>query len=507
MSRHLIRTGLVGLLVLLLGAGPAAADFKALLKRIPGEANVLVVCDVEKIMQSPLAVKEGWAAQRSSAYARQPMLVPPEAVRVAMAGLINFQEFDTIWEVSVIEMAKPRSIESIAKGEGGFVDRVADASAAFSPLDAYFIELAPGTLGVVAPANRQFAARWLREKQTLAGAFASSYLRLAAAAAERGTEFVLAVDLEDVIAAPRVARRLREETWSSLENQKYDLKTLCELLASAKGMTLNVEIGDAIRGTAKFEFGQDTAPIVAFAQPLLLELLDRLGAQVEGLDKWEAKAARNTLTFQGPLTTEGFMRLASIVQPPRPQPVAMAEAPPGRPPAGQDQPPAQPAAVNPAAASVEYYRAIDRMMSKLGQSIGSGAKSASLAQSASWMRRDARRINQLPILNVDPDLIAFGSEVATGLVEIANICSSGGQRTREGTEAIQTTYTGGYGYDNPYPDQQAAADRMNADKQRREVVAREKAAAMDAAGQVLQGLRAAQAQIRVAMTQKYNVEF
>jgi hypothetical protein len=41
-------------------AGPAAAQFRELAGRVPNSANALVLLNVEKILQSPKAVAEGW---------------------------------------------------------------------------------------------------------------------------------------------------------------------------------------------------------------------------------------------------------------------------------------------------------------------------------------------------------------------------------------------------------------------------------------------------------------
>jgi hypothetical protein len=104
-------------------------------------------------------------------------------------------------------------------------------------------------------------------------------------------------------------------------------------------------------------------------------------------------------------------------------------------------------------------------------------------------------------LNVDPELVAFGAEVAARLSTLAGIGATGSQRTLEGTAAVETDQGdyydeyGNYRYDD------------TPDRERRQAVAREKAAAAESAAQVLQGLSTQRAEVRARMTAKYQVEF
>ncbi len=507
MTRSVSRTGRWALLGLCLSARPAvAADFKELVKRVPGEANVLVVCDLEKVLKSPIAAREGWAAKRADAYANQPMIVPPEATRLVMAGLLNLHELDALWEVSVIELSKPRPTETIARAERGFVETIADKPAAYSPQDAYFLELGPQTLGVVTPANRQFAARWAGQKNTLGGSFVSSYLWQTTLAMEAGTEFALAIDLEDAIGAPRIAERIRTDAWQSLEGKKYDLKALCELLASVKGVLLKIDVGEKISGKATIDFGQDVTLLGELGQPLVLELLDKAGASIPDFADWQVAVRGKSLALEGPLSTEAFIQIASIVRPPAPVEAAAAEPAPA--PAGQKPPPkgeTPRGAADAATASLEYYRAIDRMFQKLTKDIGAGSRSATLKQISGWLRRDSQRINRLPLLNVDPELAQWGGMVAARFGEAAAACSYGDQRTFQELQRVRAGFTG-ESWDDPYGDR-GVVERINADRDRTAIIAEQKALTINEVSKVLQGLTASQAQIRQRMTERYKVPF
>ena len=86
-----------------------------LARRIPADANALVLIDVEKTVAAPLARKQGWAAKLESAYVERPIFLPPEAKKLVLgASLDTNNEFVGAWELAVMEMAEPISVRSIA---------------------------------------------------------------------------------------------------------------------------------------------------------------------------------------------------------------------------------------------------------------------------------------------------------------------------------------------------------------------------------------------------------
>jgi len=48
-----------------------------------------------------------------------------------------------------MELSEPMSMRSIARSEGGYVDEINGAVAAWTPSDAYFVSLSDRTLGVI----------------------------------------------------------------------------------------------------------------------------------------------------------------------------------------------------------------------------------------------------------------------------------------------------------------------------------------------------------------------
>ena len=150
----------------------------------------------------------------SADYAPKPLIVPPDASRVVMAALVDTIDLDSIWEVSLMDLAKPVSLDLMARAERGYLDKLGQTSAVWSPVNAYFIQFEPLVLAAASPADRQFAARWAARKP--GGALMSSYLSSGAGAVGSQTPSVMAIDLQDATCAPKVQGRLLNEKFDAL---------------------------------------------------------------------------------------------------------------------------------------------------------------------------------------------------------------------------------------------------------------------------------------------------
>jgi hypothetical protein len=137
-----------------------------------------------------------------------------------------------------------------------------------------------------------------------------------------------------------------------------------------------------------------------------------------------------------------------------------------------------------------------------------------LFDQAAWMRRDARRIGDLPILNVDPELVAWGTDVSVKLSTTAGMFLGGQQEMRASVAQIgsPTPQTSDYSWNGSYYTEsidEAAyrRDLNNWREQRRAASGAQYAKTVEEASRVLESLNADRLAIRQKMTAKYNVEF
>src|SRR5262245_38895307 len=87
-------------LVTLLTAGWVLGDFPDMMSRVPGDANVLMAMDVERILASPLATKEGWKEKQAADYAARPLTFPPQVTKVIRAGQVDLELHQSKWQVA-----------------------------------------------------------------------------------------------------------------------------------------------------------------------------------------------------------------------------------------------------------------------------------------------------------------------------------------------------------------------------------------------------------------------
>jgi hypothetical protein len=488
-------------LVSLVLAAPALADVKDLLGRVPGEANAIIIVDVDKLLASPLALKEGWAKKRAARYADEPLLVPPQTATLVLASALDLNSMQANWEVAVMELKTEVPLKDLARGEGGYLDKLGDKPAVRSPLNAFYVQLKPQVLGTVAPANRQLAARWARQKHVVGGAFLSDYLQ--SAAGQSGNTMVLmAIDLQDVTSPSQIKTRLQHDPLTSLE-KAGDLAKLIETVASVKGLTLTIDVTDSINGKGVIDFGQDAAPLADVAGPLLLEILARAGAAIPDLADWQFAVKRNQMTFSGKLSREGFRNLLSLIEPPAPVAVAAAPAEPAPVKAAAPPPAAEDGKARTIAASQEYFKTVSKILDKFHERVGTGSKSASLADIATWLQRDARRIERLPLVDVDPDLVAFGVAVAARMKQASQVTNVGSMELRARTSGVSVNSSS---YDD-YDDDGVSMAQVERAGELRQAALEEKASTLQEANAILNELTGALGEVRAKLTQRYGVEF
>ncbi len=483
-------------------AGIALADVNDLLSRIPPGANAVGIIDVDGVVTSPLGLKNDWKKKLSNAYAAKPLIVPPDAKKLVYASWIEPTTMTPVWEASVIELANAPSMERIAKKERGFVDTIGDKQAAWSPINAYFVRLDTRLLGALTPADRQFTTRWAQQGGSR-GALVSPYLQAAVNGINPKTDYLFAFDLSNAVAAKRARMRLTSGEFESLVGKPINVNKVCNTIASIKGLTLQVDVDDQATGQCTVDFGLPAAALGDIAKPLLLEMAGRTGASIDDFEGWKATTKDNSIVLAGSLSNDGLRRLFSIVDPPSPRGTGEADEPaPGSTKGGGDAPAGGPTA----AASKQYYDAVSGMIDNLGTLI---RRAPSMTQSGTYIGRDARRIDRLPIMNVDPDLLNWGQFVSSQMLNLASVCTTGGLNARSTTLGILDPSVSEYDTDMGAEaiDPNDGINAINVTRERRAALADAKSKTAQSASGILSQIEGSRGQIRNAMTQKYKTEF
>jgi len=477
--------------VCLISAKPAQAQFDGLLKRIPPSANALVLIDVDAVHKSPKAIRERWQETYETEYMKRGLILPPEASRIALAAQLNQKDdMSANWELAVMDLNDAISMRSVARSEGGYVDEINGAASAWTPSNAYFVELDPKLMGVMYPDNRQAVARWTQFGQTNDEVLLSSYLQLAAERVNREGQIVMALDMSEAMQPHAL-----EETLATLElfegKMDVDLRGIADALMGLQGLTLAVNIGDEPKGKVWIEFDRDIKALKPFAKQLALTALEKHGATIEDLKKWKFDIGYNTITMEGPMTESAMRRVFSVLEIPSTKFSTVDEeevtASDGNPTVG---------------ASQTYFSSLTVLIDDLRKGIVGKTTSTSL-----WMDRYARKIDRMPILNVDEELLAFGASVSASFRVM-----SGAKKTSAVRKGVRQSNTYGNYYRTGYGGRYGGRHTrygygVSASSQRARISTQERAKANTVKFDEFEKIENSLAAIRQRMTQKYMVEF
>jgi hypothetical protein len=433
-------------IVLVLSVSPAGLSsvalgqdpFGALVNRVPRSANAVVILNVEKILSSPVAVQEGWRDDMAKSFESGLIRVPPQAVRFVLGAEIDLEFMEPKWEVALADMAVDWSTEEVMKRRGGTPDTVGGLPAVALPEDIYVVQFASRTLGAMAPANRQAVYRWLRELQS--NQPLSPYLERAAGFSFRAsTDIIMAIDLEGAVNPQRIQENVNNSDLPSKTG--LTAEELTKVLEGVRGVRLGINIGARPVAALAVDF-RDPVPFSPDqAKALVLEVLAEKGMSISDIESWKASVSekRTFITIQGYLSDSGLRRVLSVIDSHAPEEPQTAQP-------EQPEQPEQPASPgeHPSkviASSVKYFQTIDTLLSDLKQDM---KKVANINGIAVWFDRYADKIDRMPILNVDKDLVNFGAYVATQLRGASGSVRMMGIRGRARTMTI--TDAGGYNY-------------------------------------------------------------
>ena len=474
----------VVLLVFAMAVPLFAAD--ELTQRIPAGANAIMVIDVTALESAPLAQAQGWSKKHEAASVERPLMLPPEATRIVIGSQLNFAgEMNVEWQVAAMNLVEPLSMRSIARAEGGYLDKIGTADCVWVPSDAYFVSLEAKQLGVVFPANRQLVSRWT---QNNAGVMASGYLLVAAKQVDRSNQIMMAVDLKDVPQPHRLRERLQESP--ALKTLSAKMDAIEKLILGVQGLTLRIAVGQSAKGTLRVDFSDSPSVLGTQAKPLLLEAFDNFGASLPGLDQWTAKTESKSIVLEGTFTTDALRRVFSLLELPSTKFSTLKDELPDTP---SDATTPSPAAKG--AASKAYFKGVTVLIEDLRKTLGDTRDNHAV-----WMERYGRKVDALPVLNIDEDLLAWGARVGETFRVMALAERSGGIKAGVRKSGVYGNYQ--YNYD-----QNGYANFRTTGSVRYQIDSEEKAQAKAVRFNNWKEIEDATAAIRKDLTKRYQTEF
>jgi hypothetical protein len=497
MSR--IRLPLTCFFILLIAPRAAEGQFSGMKPRIPSDANTLVLINVAKLLDSDVADQKRWEARRQAAYQAGVSALPPDATEVVLAGRSDHEFGTSIWELGIAKLNAPRDISTTAARFGGTMDRILDIAAVRLPDDHYVVQLRPDMIASYTPANRQDVSRWLESTSLItAEPGLSPYLQQAFDYATKvGTPIIMAMDLKGTLSAANVKSAI--ESFESIRDANLDTAALTKLASGVQGMMLGITVGKQVTAAVRVDFDQSPQILSSIGKPLLIEVLRRQGASIEEMYDWTPSINGNTFLLQGTMTSSGMRRVMSVLELPSTltdasQQVATEIA---------DDPDSQQRI-----ATLQYFQSITSMLDDLREK-PKRDHVQTFGQAAIWYGKYARRIDKLPMLNVDDAMLDFGALVADSLRDAEAAMKGVGMRSSRRTAGNNS---GGGGYSVSYGGYRmgiSAAHASVREKGRSDAIIRgnERTAGAASVQQIWVQIDEETAALRREMTKKYAVEF
>jgi len=496
-------------LVLLLGTTvpTARAQYGELVRRLPNETNAILLLNVDQLHRSPLAVKEDWRADHEQQFAAGLVIVPPQASKLVMGAQMDLHEFAPKWQAALMELHYEPDLAKAAARLDGSLDNVGGREVAVLPGDLAVAKMGPKWAGMYHPADRQEVARWLNRMDEGTSGKLSPYMEASVKFAEGGAPLIMAIDLNHAVSAQQIRPILDE--LKSLAGQDVDKDALAEVLASIQGVSLGVTVREKRFGKIKVDFADDATIMAPFAKPLLLEILGRRGLMIQEFNDWKVAGSAHQITLEGDLYQSGMRRILSVLDaPPALQQQASASTQ-----ADSDSQKEQQKVM--ALATKRYFDAITTMMDDLRYK-REDAGFVTWNQVGAWWEKYARKIDRLPTLNVDPEMLEFGAWVADAMRSAENALKGISPRSKmRMTEAanqyavrsysapIGVTRRGVYGWGG-----WTATEDLSAKGQiQSQIRTQEKIRGNMSANNTAQGIEAAIGDMRRYMTQKYQMQF
>lgn len=399
--------GLLAILVSSSGSSSSGAEFSALIRRVPEAANALVLVDADRVFASPVAQTEKWEDSREERFAAGLTSIPPRANQMIIAAQFDYEFMHPIWQFALVESEKPALLATVAREFGGVLDKVVGMPAVRLPDDSFIVELSEHLRGAMSPANRQQTSRWVGT----ANHQLSPYLTEAAGYADKAAHVIMAFDTTGALSADEVATRMganMDVYKDVLKDSPLEPTELAELLASMQGITLGITFTDRAHGSIKIDFANDATKLAPIAKPLLLAVLEHRGAMIEDFNDWEIAVKGKQILLRGQLDSSGVMRLSSLVELPT---HAMASAH-----ADEKQNDTENTQNNPpptmAQSTQEYFKRTEGLLQDLRRHKG---EAKTIGTIGLWFSNYANKIDRLPMLNVDKEMLDYGAYLSSQL--------------------------------------------------------------------------------------------
>lgn len=473
--------------VSLCGATARADEWAANLSRLPERPNALALINLGSLRAKAKVGNEDYVAQARQVAQELDLEFNPDIRFLSVAAKLDLGSLHPTWELGVVNTDHPVPIADINSVEQGYIDTIAGRRMVFSPRGMYIMPIESPGFVVVRPADRQLVTRWLQTDRSFKGQGIGDFLEQCEQVATRDhSPIVMGLDFRGAFSPAGIKDRLQRN--SSVELVKVNLDQLSEVIASIEGLIFAVRVKDGVLGKIRIDFGVSPKILESTGKKMLMEALARHGVYAEDLDSWTSEIDGNSWSLSGPISPSGLVNVLNLLRLPA-QARGIHEAVSTR---GASLGKSETAIK--AAATKSFFSNVQKSLKQVRN-----YRAATAGAKASFNERMARNIDDQPLLNVDEDMLEYGSQISALLrgaaVTIRDANMEAG-RQKAGATRVYTNYTAyGYSQYNTSNPAIAQADRAATTK------------GMAAHIKNMEEIDRLTIDIRKRMTERYQVEF
>ena len=403
--------------------------------------------------------------------------IPDELREARLVGEIELKSLNMLWQIGSVILKQPTNATRLAKRFNGYVDAIGSRQIVWSPSQSYFVPLSNNQLGIVRPADRTLTSRWLRNEKTNS---VSSYLRDRATQSTSFLSLFLAIDLEDSWSPITIQQRIA--TFESMKSM--DVAAVSRTLATLQGvriMVSNKNLDDCI---VSLDFGTNPSSLLPVAKDFFVEVLTRNQSSEPEAATWKPTQEQNTISLRGrinPATLDDLLGLFAFHSQATESLVNDAS-----------QSPTQSTESDIASVSKVHFNKVSGVVRRVRE-----YSATNTGDRAQLNGRMANRIDALPTLNVDQELVNYGAAVAKGLrgnmvaLQTANISFGTDAIVNSGVNMVGNGFGGAF-FDVNRPYQFQAMGQCVGNTTYREIIAK---------------IDQMEADMRRSLTDKYKVQF
>lgn len=375
----------------------------------PESTNLLVFVDAQGIYSTPLAKAEGLKDKVKDAFTSGQGLIPPNAYRMVMAAEVDpLDGYRPAWDISIIDLNKAPDVIAFARRERAPIEHLDGHRLIQSHTGMLILELkSPQHILTSSLASRQMFSRCLKGTAPGATSKLSPYLANLSAHLPDKAQIVIGLDLQQVF-TPVVAQQILGKDASP---------RAVDALGTIQGLTCSVHVDEARYVAIRLDFADKIDGLGSEPYKAIQPVLKVLGFTEDNLQiiRPVGRAESHAITLRGELPPDRLRALFRNLESSGTQ----ADF-------AQDHPTESAAHVDPMQlkilASKKYLASLESLLKELRENMRSDAIAA-------MSEKYARKIDGLPMLNVDPDLLTFSGNVSGSLRYQAQVRREAGLRT------------------------------------------------------------------------------